>query len=58
MNNEFASDAAHNLKRAATLLRSSPFTDEMVEDVTLQFAFGIERFCKAVLYDINPIFYS
>lgn len=48
-------DSVYHLKRAASYLASSA-SDEAIEDAAIQYAFGIEKFAKAVLRTVNPIF--
>ena len=53
--NDFLKSAIHNFSRVATLL-SREMSAEEIEDAVLFFAFGVERVCKAIVFDVNPAF--
>lgn len=55
MINIFIRDGVKNLSCASKLITKS-MSDQDVEDAILQFAFGIERICKGIIFSVNPVF--
>jgi len=53
--NVYLSDGIRNLRRASHIINCM-MSEEEVEDATLFFAFGMERMCKGLLFEINPSF--
>ena len=55
MDNHYLADALYCLRRASRAL-SDQMNRDGLYDATTYFAFGIEKLCKAVVHDINPLF--
>ena len=55
MHNHFLADAIYCLRRASRAL-SDQMNRDALYDATTYFAFGIEKLCKAVVHDVNPLF--
>lgn len=53
--NEFFNDATYNFNRCAKLLKEGMAKGE-IEDALMQFAFGVERVFKGIVFDVNPLF--
>lgn len=51
--NKYLLDGISNLKRSSAII-DAEMTMENVHDSILYFAFGVERLCKGLLYDLNP----
>lgn len=52
--NKYLDDALYNLRRASRALSDDMGKDELC-DAIVYFAFGIEKVCKAVVHDVNPV---
>jgi hypothetical protein len=55
MFNSFLTDATFCFKRASVTLGGHMELPELY-DATVYYAFGIEKLCKAIVHDVNPVF--
>lgn len=55
MTNAFLDDAVYCLRRASRALSDDMGRDQLY-DATIYYAFGIEKVCKAIVHDVNPVF--
>jgi hypothetical protein len=55
IDNPFVHDGIYCLKRAARALKERMDRDSLY-DSAIYYAFGVEKLCKAIVHDVNPVF--